>query len=119
MQMECREDQCQLSGRIAPVFLCKVLECVLMELVCSIRTSRFDMIHIFQNFRILRAARRINITHMVLNIFGLCYFQHLKASDVWGDVQGVETGCDAKNSETFGTDSIPQGPRWANTDSPG
>lgn len=43
----------------------------------------------------------------------LCYFQHLKASDLWGDVQGVETGCDAKNSETFGTDSLPQGQRWA------
>ena len=67
MQMECREDQCQLSGRIAPVFLCKVLEFVVMELVFSTRTLRFDMIHIFQNFRILRTARSINITHMVLN----------------------------------------------------
>ena len=47
MQMECREDHCQLSGRIAPVFLCKVLEFVVMELVFSTRTARFDMIHIY------------------------------------------------------------------------
>ena len=52
MQMECREDHCQLSGRIAPVFLCKVLEFVVMELVFSTRTARFDMIHIYIYFRI-------------------------------------------------------------------